>query len=544
MNETHFKSARLKLFLFFILIFLFFGELSRAQSSAFTYQGKLTDTGGAASGIYDLQFKLYDVQTGGTLLGTLTRDDIQVTNGIFTIQLDFGSVVFTNNSGRFLEIGVRPGISTGAFMPVLPRQEITAAPYALRSLEAGKAALADDSQKLGGVSSTGFVKTFDPRLSDDRNPLPGSANYVQNQSGGTQSADFNISGTGSANAFNAATQYNIGGFRAFTSDGVNSNTFAGFLAGVLTTGNENSFYGVGAGRSNTTGSSNSFFGTGAGFSNTVGGFNSYFGKDAGRANQQGISNSFFGARVGINSTTGDNNSFFGAFAGQSNTSGDNNSFFGTNAGLQNTEAGSNSFFGFNAGRSNTLGSGNSFFGSHAGNSNIAGHHNSFFGDGAGASNQYGTGNSYFGFSAGGGHSGSGNTFIGVGAGDSVSSGNFNTAVGNSSLSQNFGSYNTTLGYQSGGGISVENATAIGANAFVERNNSLVLGSINGVNSATADTNVGIGTTSPRSKLHISNGKIYVEANGQGVILKSPVGSCFELTVTNAGSLTTTPIACP
>ena len=57
-------------------------------------------------------------------------------------------------------------------------------------------------------------------------------------------------------------------------------------------------------------------------------------------------------------------------------------------------------------------------------------------------------------------------------------------------------------------------------------------------------NVGIGTTAPRAKLHLANGKIFVEANGQGVILKSPSGACFELTVTDAGALTTTAIACP
>lgn len=38
--------------------------------------------------------------------------------------------------------------------------------------------------------------------------------------------------------------------------------------------------------------------------------------------------------------------------------------------------------------------------------------------------------------------------------------------------------------------------------------------------------------------------IYVEANGQGVILKSPAGACFELTVTDAGALTTAVVTCP
>jgi len=45
-------------------------------------------------------------------------------------------------------------------------------------------------------------------------------------------------------------------------------------------------------------------------------------------------------------------------------------------------------------------------------------------------------------------------------------------------------------------------------------------------------------------LAATNGKIYIEANGQGVILKSPNGSCFEMTVADSGALTTAPAACP
>ncbi len=69
-----------------------------------------------------------------------------------------------------------------------------------------------------------------------------------------------------------------------------------------------------------------------------------------------------------------------------------------------------------------------------------------------------------------------------------------------------------------------------------QSSSLVLGS-NGVN-------VGIGTSAPKTRLHVISGKIYVEANGQGVILKSPGGACFELTVTNAGALAIAAVACP
>jgi hypothetical protein len=42
---------------------------ARAQTTAFTYQGRLTDMGAPASGSYDLQFLLYDALTDGTQIG-------------------------------------------------------------------------------------------------------------------------------------------------------------------------------------------------------------------------------------------------------------------------------------------------------------------------------------------------------------------------------------------------------------------------------------------------------------------------------------------
>jgi len=50
---------------------------------------------------------------------------------------------------------------------------------------------------------------------------------------------------------------------------------------------------------------------------------------------------------------------------------------------------------------------------------------------------------------------------------------------------------------------VHNATAIGTRALVSRSNSLVLGSISGINGATNNVKVGIGTSSPSVPLHVS-----------------------------------------
>lgn len=97
--------------------------------TAFTYQGRLTDNGAPANGKYDFIFALYDGETGGTQIGgNLPKDDIEVKDGFFTVSLDFGNVF---DGARYLEIGVRPGVSTDSYTPLSPRRVITPSPYAL-----------------------------------------------------------------------------------------------------------------------------------------------------------------------------------------------------------------------------------------------------------------------------------------------------------------------------------------------------------------------------------------------------------------------------
>jgi hypothetical protein len=96
-----------------------------------------------------------------------------------------------------------------------------------------------------------------------------------------------------------------------------------------------------------------------------------------------------------------------------------------------------------------------------------------------------------------------------------------------------------------GAGNLTNATAIGANAAATVNNTLILGSINGINGATADTTVGIGTTTPKAKLDVTGGNILVGTPGQGIILKSPDGAtCRLLSIDNAGAVALSTVACP
>jgi hypothetical protein len=92
-------------FLLALAIMLCCAGIVAAQTTAFTYQGKLSDAGNPANGQYQLQLKLYDVN--GTQIGaTLSDVSVTATQGVFTTQLDFGAGAFPG-ADRFLEVSVR-----------------------------------------------------------------------------------------------------------------------------------------------------------------------------------------------------------------------------------------------------------------------------------------------------------------------------------------------------------------------------------------------------------------------------------------------------
>ena len=103
-----------------------------AQSTAFTYQGRLNNQGNAANGTYDLTFSVWNAATGPAQVGsTVTNVATEVSNGLFTVTLDFGAGIFAGGP-RWLEIGVRPS-GAGVFTPLTPRQLITSTPYAIKA---------------------------------------------------------------------------------------------------------------------------------------------------------------------------------------------------------------------------------------------------------------------------------------------------------------------------------------------------------------------------------------------------------------------------
>jgi hypothetical protein len=58
------------------------------------------------------------------------------------------------------------------------------------------------------------------------------------------------------------------------------------------------------------------------------------------------------------------------------------------------------------------------------------------------------------------------------------------------------------------------------------------------------TSIGLGSTDPKAAIHITSGDVYLEDATKGVIMKSPDGGCWRMTVNNSGSPVFSRITCP
>lgn len=161
-------------------------EPQAALGTGFTYQGRLSDATGPVDDTCDLIFRLYDAPgsgtppSGGTLLGTVNRNNQTITDGYFTVILDFGGPVFAGDA-RWLQTTVDCG---GGPVTLAPRQELTAAPYALYADSASSAPWSG----LSGIPSD---------LADGDDDTTYTAGTGLSLTGSTFSVDF--AGSGSAN---------------------------------------------------------------------------------------------------------------------------------------------------------------------------------------------------------------------------------------------------------------------------------------------------------------------------------------------------------
>ncbi len=111
-------------------------SVTDAVGTAFSYQGQLKKDGGLVNGTCDFEFSLWNQvgtgtpPTGGTQIGgTQSKSGVTVTDGLFTVSLDFGSTAF-NGEARYLQTAVQCAGDSG-FNALSPRQTLYAALYTL-----------------------------------------------------------------------------------------------------------------------------------------------------------------------------------------------------------------------------------------------------------------------------------------------------------------------------------------------------------------------------------------------------------------------------
>ncbi len=470
-----------------------------------TFNGTLKDSGGIPRfGISGVTFSLYASQEGGDPLWRESQVVQSDEQGRYTVLLGatekVGMPLEVFGTGKAQWLGIQPeGQEEQA------RVLLMAVPYALK---------AADADTVGGKPLSSFVLYEDLAKAEEKSrtasviigtgTAAGQARQAAAGSSATDAAVQAVTGsTGRVLSSEVGTNSWFGeGRRGITGGAVEQfdvrvqrreqtsrtgiTTLSGWICRLQDHDRHyNTIVGLSSGHENTTGSNNTFVGFWSGGANTAGSDNTFVGINSGLGNTAS-GNSFFGSNAGHNNTTGANNAFFGYQAGNSNLVGGSNAFFGYQAGFTNTSSG-NSFFGGGSGYSNNSGSNNVFVGTGAGFANTTGSQNSGLGRQAGEKNTSGVYNTFLGYLSGRlNTTGDHNLFAGYYTGGSNTIENNNSFIGN----------------YSNGVAGITNATAVGYRASVGASNSLVLGSISGVNGAAADTYVGIGTTTPTRLLEV------------------------------------------
>lgn len=505
-NRARKLSALLALLAFSILNAQL--TIAFAQGTAFTYQGQLQNNGALAGGTYSLTFALYTNSTGGAAVaGPVTNNGVAVTNGLFTVTIDFGSSVW-NSQTNWLEIGV--GSNNAASFTILsPRQQLTPAPYAISAESVSGPLPASQLTSIGNytavsgnffvgpsgsATNTGIANTaigsqaLNSDSSGSYNTAEGSSALHDNTSGGDNTANGDDALQANTTGF-----YNV----ADGKEALNSNV----------NGDYNVASGAGALLQNSSGTGNTADGHEALFANSTGSYNIGLGYQAGLGISTGSNNIDIGSagfssdnaiiRIGtpgiqtatyvagtiygdgggltnvnvtvsaaqltsIGNNSGGSGNFFVGASGNAATSGSDNTANGAGALTANTSGSWNTANGWDALQANTTGYYNTANGFQALLENTSGIDNLADGQGALYNNI----------------SGSDNTASGAAALYYNTNGNDNTADGLSALQSNTsGSGNIALGYQAGYNITTGSGNIdIGNEGFSSDTNIIRIGS--------------------------------------------------------------------
>jgi hypothetical protein len=161
-------------------------------ASRIHYQGRLTDSSGRPlSDSHNLKFELYTAASGGSKLWEQTRNGVQVSNGLFTVQLDVNPQDFSGQA-LWLAISVDAQLLSG-------RQELLPVPYAL-SLRSGARIAGDAQNGLTSVTSGSYGL-----YGESSNPSLGAGVFGQNTGGvghgvqGISTGEAGVAGFGHGN---------------------------------------------------------------------------------------------------------------------------------------------------------------------------------------------------------------------------------------------------------------------------------------------------------------------------------------------------------
>lgn len=174
------KISKIQLVLFVLILHCV--VTVEAQSTQFSFQGSLRNGNTAANGNFDFEFALFNTVNAGMQLGqTIVISNLEVTDGVFKVSLDFGDAF--PGTGRYLEIRVRTA-GSGAYTLLSPRQPIESTPYAVKSLNsehavsatnATSATTATNATQLAGQGASFYQNAANLNagiLSADRLPNP------------------------------------------------------------------------------------------------------------------------------------------------------------------------------------------------------------------------------------------------------------------------------------------------------------------------------------------------------------------------------------
>ncbi len=388
-----------------------------------------------------------------------------------------------------------------------------------------------------------------------------------------------------------------GGLSDISSDTLGNTRVGAHSLEKNTTGSNNTSTGFNSLYSNTTGSNNTANGESALYSNTTGYANTAIGDSSLFSNTTGKYNTGNGYRALLKNTTGSSNTASGWNSLYSNTTGQQNTAYGQYSLLENTTGSFNTAIGAGSVGDNTTGIFNTAIGISSLKKNTTGSYNTATGYGSLLYNTTGKNNTAYGYLSGYQNTtGNYNVFLGHNSGNN----SIFATVNNKLIIDNHGSAtpliygdfaNKTIRFNAHiDSLSIlnritfqdENAndhiakydTGFGSPLIYERYfyghyGDLVLqgmskGYTGNIHFVTGSNmagyspptqrmvimdkgNVGIGnfvSAPPKAKLEVQNGDVYISDSTKGMILTSPDGRCWRVTIDNTGNFVRTAISCP